>query len=81
MEENDLIVQRKSLVIISMAGKLKEKLPDIEIKRSSSVSKLAGGVRGVGYYTRVWDNLVSEAVRDIYNMETRNMAKPFKIYH
>ena len=61
------------------AGKLKEKLPNIEMKRSSSVSKIGPGLRGVGYYSRVWDSLVSEAVRDIYNMETTNIAKPFKI--
>ena len=50
------------------------------MKKSSSVSQIGPGLRGAGYYSRVWDNLVSEAVRDVYKMETTNIAKPFKIY-
>ena len=44
------------------------------------MSKIPPGLSDVGYYSRVWDNLVSEAARDIYNIETANVAKPFKIY-
>ena len=44
------------------------------------MSKIPPGLSGVGYYSRVWDNLVSEAARDVYNIETKNVAKPFKMY-
>ena len=64
----------------SSQGKLKEKLPNIEMRRSASVSKIPPGLGGVGYYRRVWDSLVSEAARDIYNIETTNVVKPYKIY-
>ena len=64
----------------SSQGKLKEKLPNIKMRRSASVSKIPPGLGGVGYYRRVWDSLVSEAARDIYNIETMNVVKPYKIY-
>ena len=44
------------------------------------MSKIPPGLGGVGYYRRVWDSLVSEAARDIYNIETTNVVKPYKIY-
>ena len=51
---------------------------NIERKRSSSLSwrrAVDSSSRPNDYYSRVWDNLLSRAVRDIYNIETRRNVK------
>ena len=69
--------------------KMRDKLPSIEKTRSSSLSrggeeregqrgqKTGGTSLTSGYYARLWDNLVSQAARDVYRVDTRSIVKPF----